>query len=156
MCFKGIKGTDTFFKKILHDIKRCLSPLSPLSQDGFFLVEVLLVIVILSVSLTLIVQSLLANLRVIKYNKEFSQAITLIENKMNDVLSADALGILLKDDFSQSEDKSYEYDVKEEVIDGDDKTFLKEIKVGISWKQGVRTHGLSLVTYSFVDKKNEN
>ena len=127
-----------------------------LTQKGFFLVEVLLVIVILSVSLTLIVQSLLANLRVIKYNKEFSQAMGLIENKMNEVLSAEILGALLKDDFSQSEDKNHKYKIEENQIDEDGETFLKEIKVKIFWKQGMRTQGLSLETYSFTDKKNEN
>jgi len=124
------------------------------NRDGFFLIETLLVIVILSVSLTLIVQSLLSDLRVMKYNKEFSQAGLLLENKISEVMAAESLEALFdENNFLKSKESTYQYVIEEEVISDEEGTILKEVKMKIFWDSGKRNNAITLGTYVFVDEK---
>ena len=157
MCFrlkrpKGLKGTVTFLRIQIRMKKRSLSPLK---KGGFFLIEILLVIVILSVSLTLIVQSLLSNLQVIKYNKEFSQAIIFLDNAMSKAGIEDSLGAEVDNSFLNSKEDFYQHDIEETVVDGNEESFLKTIEMDISWNSGKRNNRIAASTYSFVNKKNE-
>ena len=66
-----------------------------LQKRGSFLVEVLLTVVILSVSLTIIIQSLVSSLRAISYSANYSSAILSAENKMFELLQQAHLFLLL-------------------------------------------------------------
>ncbi len=151
MFFK-IKGDSDLFSAINQKNKKAAVPFN-LDQKGFFLVEILLVVVILSVSLTLIVQSLFSNLRVMKYNREFSQALLLLENKMGEAMVSESLGSLFDNNFMKSKEEAYQYAVEEKVISDDKGSTLKKVKMDISWHSGKRNNVIALVTYFFVDKK---
>ena len=56
------------------------------STRGSLLLEALLVIVILSVGLTFIIQSLSSSLRALAYSKNYDQAAFLIDNKFSEIL----------------------------------------------------------------------
>jgi len=58
------------------------------SSNAFTLIEVLLVVIILSVSLTVIISSLVTCLRGISYIRDYTQAVWLLDDKLTEIMTS--------------------------------------------------------------------
>ena len=118
--------------------------------------ESLLAIVILSVSLTLIIQSLTSSLRSIMYSTEYTNAIFLLENKMFEIVRRGFIERDLRQEEELPEpDERYKIFLQtKNVVLGSLASSINEVKLSISWNSGRRTNSISLVTYLF-DLPNE-
>ena len=126
------------------------------NKRGSLLMESLLSIVILSVSLTLIIQSLTSSLRSVVYSAEYTNAVMLLENKMFEIIKQ---GFIQKDlrQEEQLSEPNERYKILLEtgnVVSGNLPSSMNEIKLSIVWNSGRRTNNISLVTYLF-DLSNE-
>ncbi|VAX36078.1 hypothetical protein MNBD_UNCLBAC01-978 [hydrothermal vent metagenome] len=151
--FFKIKGDSALFLNKIKEKKGAV----PFNQKGSLLIEILLVVVILSVSLTLIVQSLLSSLQVVRYNAEYSKAVMVLDNKLVQLMQYKKLDSFFKDDNEfLKEENGYQYTLEEEEVEQDGKiTGLTKIKLGVSWPSGNKKRILNLSTYSFIlPKKN--
>ena len=120
-----------------------------INQNGSLLLESLLAIVIVSVSLTVIIQALVSNLRAMERSSSYLSAMVSLENKMNALIYKCLRHQPLKESVSfDSSDDPYKYSLEEHNIDGDEKTaVLKEVKLISSWKEGKKDQRMSLMTY---------
>ena len=115
-------------------------------KRGALLLEVLLAIMILSVSVTVIIQALTANLRALAFNSGYMNAAFLAENKLFELIYAPSgqlsSGPLKKfaDPFSQY---SYTVDIKKH----EESENLKEAGLKIEWNSGWKKNSLALDTY---------
>jgi len=124
------------------------------NKRGSFLIEILLVVVILSVCLTLIVQSLLSNLRVMKYNKEYSQALLLLENQMSGMMMRGSVDGL--EDQLEEWGERYQFEMEERGVESQgEESLVKEIKMGVLWHSGKADKEVSVVTYLLEDEDDE-
>lgn len=121
------------------------------NRKGSLLLEALLVIIILSVSLTLIIQSFVSSLRGSVLSSDYSKAAILADNKMFDLMSRRSLdGACDEEDrFAVPFDKfKYGVEVNNLSTDGVQKG-LYEVLLDISWVSGQNTKKVSLATYVF-------
>jgi Tfp pilus assembly protein PilV len=118
-------------------------------QSGSLLIEALLSTVILSVSLTLIIQSMVMSLRSKNHVRDYIQAVILAESTMAQTLfKADQL------DLSGSEGKfdepfekyKYKMTYDDKAMDSEN---LKELNLNITWQSGRRKNALPLISYIY-------
>ncbi len=126
------------------------------NKRGSLLIESLLSTVILSVSLTLIIQSLTSSLRSVVYSAEYTNAVMLLENKMFEIVKQ---GFIQKDlrQEEQLPEPNERYKISLETgnaASGNIPSSMNEVKLSIAWNSGRRTNNISLVTYLF-DLSNE-
>ena len=125
--------------------------MSPMNNNrGSFLLEALLSIVILSVSLTLMIESMTAGLRAIHYTSEYTIAQILLDNKLQELLQKGSV------DPQQNKTQSfappfdrYEYSLQTPATDDSGGSGLVKVQAGISWVSGKRKNNLSAQTYLF-------
>jgi len=106
-------------------------------RDGFLLIEVLLVVIILSVSLTVIIASLVTCLRGVSYIRDYTQAAWLLDNMLSEAMIRKDL----TDDQGEF-DPPYErfrYEIK--IEDPTDDLIralnaLKEVSIEVAWTAG--------------------
>ena len=125
--------------------------MSKSNDRGTLLLEVLLVIVILSVGLTLIIQSMVASLRAVVYSADYSMAMILAEDKMFDLLKTRSVDANFQEegDFSKPSER-FHYQIKAEPVKSVDKEAtgqLNEVTLEVSWLSGGNRKSMSLVTY---------
>ena len=127
-----------------------------INQNGSLLLESLLSIVIVSVSLTVIIQALVSNLRAMERSSSYLSAMVSLENKMDALIYKCLRHEPLKEGVSSdSFDDVYKYSLEESTLEGQEKTAVfKKIKLISSWKEGKKDHHLSLGTY-LLDFVNE-
>lgn len=123
---------------------------------GSFLIEALLAVVILSTSLSLILQSLISSLRANLYSVDYSQALILLESKMNDSLmkGSAAGGSSQEDNFPEPYER-YAYALKTETLTAEDEKNLNQLMLSISWAAGKRKNHISLETYLFQEEEQK-
>lgn len=121
---------------------------------GSILIEAILSVVILSVSIALIVQSLSSSVRSSVYSYEYTTALSLLENKMFDLLKDG----FIKKDLKEEEDlpppfERYRLAVETKEPESDQETEelknISEVHVSTSWDSGRRKNSISLITYLF-------
>ena len=139
-------------------------------KKGSLLLEALLSVVILSVSLTVIIQSLTTSLRAVTYSSDYTTALFLIDNKMFDLIRK---GFIEKDlneegQFPQPFDK-FQYTVKAEggqvhktmmgkktkknvtittgeIAEGET-NIINKVNLTIQWGSDKRKNSISVDTY---------
>lgn len=126
----------------------CASSNSRRNEGGFFLVEVLLSVVILSVSLTLIIQSMTSALRSSAFAGEHTTALILLENKMFDLLEKGFVETDLRkqEQIPQPYDR-YVYFLDVKPVEGSNDRRLNEVDAGLTWKSGKRQNRVAFQTY---------
>ena len=119
------------------------------NAKGSLLLEALLSVVILSVSLTLIIQSMTASLRASVYGADYTLGTLILENKM--------FGLMTKGLPQPSETETIEFPfsanpyhflAKARPAAGP-KSKIKEVDIGLTWNSGKRKNNISLTTYLF-------
>ncbi len=119
---------------------------------GSLLIESLVAIMILSVSLTIIVQSLLGSFRAMALNASYSTAGLMLDSQMELLLAKDFLEGHLSSgaDVFSDPDQRFRYTEEEKKIIQDKTTgTLKEVKLSINWQNGRKTNTLSVTTNLF-------
>lgn len=108
---------------------------------GSLLIEALLVIVILSVGLTFIIQSLSSSLRALSFSKNYAQAAFLTDNKLSEILLNKTISSGFQDsgDFNGSF-KEYHYKISSSSsslsVDEPMTEPMTQLDLEISWQSG--------------------
>lgn len=127
-----------------------------LGRRGSFLIEALLSVMILSISLTLIVQSIASSLRAGVYSADYMLALNIAENKMFDLLreqSADSG--LHEEEAVQVGGREFSTVRESNSLSGEGFEGLNEIKVAVEWKKSNKNSRLQLETYLPQPTENE-
>lgn len=122
------------------------------SRNASILIESLLSVVILSVSITLIIQSMTTSLRMVSLGPHYTKAFLLAENELSDIL-------MNRKDVSQIDGEGsfpepnaqYQYSVNFEEVDEFEN--LDNINITVQWQMAQNDRSLILET--FVLKQNE-
>ncbi len=124
-----------------------------IKERGAFLIEVLLTVVILSISLTLIIQSLTSSLKASARVASYTHAILAIENAMLDLAykkfppgsSTNSQSNELFQVSSNIQKISSEKNIKNG----------KEVQLQVSWKTNQKPQKLSVTTYALEEKQTQ-
>jgi hypothetical protein len=114
-------------------------------QAGSILVEVLLTVVIMSISLTILTGSLLSGYRLTVLNSDYFQALVFLENKMGHAYY-DGFKNLSSEEFTADHGKVFSLDLQTAPIEKSGGS-LKAINAVLSWPSGKRTIKLPVSTY---------
>ena len=115
-------------------------------KKASLLIEVLLAVMILSVSITVIIQSMTSSARAMGYSSDYAAAAALVENKMQEYIlagaapSGDEEGTF--DDFGGK----YQYSVKVSGTE-DDASKIKVVEVAVLWNTGAKKDSFRLQSY---------
>ena len=119
------------------------------NTKGSLLVEVLLAVVILSVSLTLIIQSMASSLRATVYSTGYSMALLLMENRLFHILYLPVTGAYAQESgqFPQPYNR-YHYDLTISGLTGsEDLKKISQVDLDVSWSAKGAEKKISLATY---------
>ncbi len=122
-------------------------------ENGSFLIEALLATIILSVGITVIIQSMVAGLKVNATGAQYTVALNLIENK---AAKLRLIGLTDNDknsegSFSAPNDR-YRYSLERKSLNNREKTNIDQVHLKVSWDSGKRNNQLGITTYIFNDK----
>ncbi len=116
--------------------------------NGSLLIESLLVVMIVSVSLTLIIQALVMSLRAIIQTADYSVVMFKVEDKMNQIIRKGLFDQSFDDVIKNDRKEKFKYTLQENTLEGEEGDLkLKEISLDIAWQAGKKENQLSLVTY---------
>jgi len=118
------------------------------NHKGSILLETLLSIMILSVSVTLIIQSLMSSLRASAYSAHYTVAAALLESRMTELLISDPP----EDVFAKEEEISFphdqfRYELTVNDLDADEFESIKDVRISVLWKSGKKNNRLTLNSY---------
>ena len=125
--------------------------ISRLNKRGSLLIEALLAISILSIALTLIVNSFLSSFRASVYAKDYTLATILLENKLCELKEKGFIadGVHEEENFAQPHEK-FRYHLESKNVNNDDQRgVFNEVKLSVTWPSGRRSNNITLVTYLF-------
>ena len=129
-------------------------------KRGSVLIEALLSVVILSVSVTLIIQSMISSLKASKYCADYTIASILLEEKMFELRKTGIVQSMgLSEDAVVVNNKKYEYDYEiTSLLSGDetDQENLNKIDLKVSWLSGSKRNNLKASTYIFIEGENKD
>jgi Tfp pilus assembly protein PilV len=118
-------------------------------QKGVLLLEALLVLVVLSMSLTLMVQAMSASLRATQQNADYADAVLLMDNKMFAVMTEGTSG----DTYTGQEDLDEPYDgyslrmQNQPILSPEVSDKLRALDLDLVWARGKNIHSLRMTTY---------
>jgi len=117
-------------------------------RRGSFLVEAILVIVILSVSLTFIIQSMMSSLRAAAYSADYTRALFFVDDKMFDLIKDRYISAPQEEDGVFTEQgREYRYRLVTETTD----TLINKVLLDVFWGfgRGKKENALSIAMYLF-------
>ena len=115
-------------------------------RKGSFLIEAILAIVILSISLTLIIQSLMTSLKAAALSADYTRALLFIDDKMFDLIKDRYITAPKSDENSFSEEgQKYRY----QLVTERGATEINLVKLVVSWVYGRRENDVSITTFLF-------
>ncbi|MFA5059228.1 MAG: hypothetical protein WC676_01190 [Candidatus Omnitrophota bacterium] len=120
-------------------------------RRGSFLLEALLAVSILSVSLTLVIQSLLSTFRATVYSKDYSVAQILLDNKIQEFKQKGIVENNWDEDgrFPEPYEK-YSYHIEStSAADGEKLKTVSEVIFNIFWVSGKNQKNITVSTYFF-------
>ena len=134
--------------------KRERDPVFRHASGGFTLLEVLVALVLLSISLVAIFELFSANLRGIAKSDDYSHAVILAESKMRQILDDDTLA---EQTWTESTEDGYRIDavVTSTANDRTENLQIKllEINLTVSWIKDEKERSLNLKTLKMVNKQ---
>lgn len=117
-------------------------------NNGGLLLEALLAVVILSVSLTLIIQAMTSSLRATVYTTDYSTALLLMENKLVELMLMNAEDISTGDDVEFAEpNERFQYSVATSDLSTEEAEGVNNVTMEVSWKSGSRNNNVVVETY---------
>ena len=121
------------------------------SSKASILLEVLFAIVILSISVTLIIQSMSSSLKAIVYNSQYMKALLFSENAIVNVLQQKDASTISDNNikYDQNVFEGYEYKVAANAADSKGTTDLKNILITTTWGLEHKQKRFLLETYFF-------
>ncbi len=122
-------------------------------NKGSLIIEALLAVVILSTSLSLILQSLMASLRASVYSVDYTQALILLESKMNEALMKGKSPEGSREENFPEPHERYSYILKAQALTGEDEENLDQLMLSISWNTKKKKNNISLETYLFKEEE---
>ena len=124
-------------------------------KNGSVLLEALLSVVIMAVGLTAVMQSLTTSYKAALINKDYLQAIMLVENHLALVISGkDPEAVFNKHDDPEADERfEYEQTEKPEAFSTDKS--LREIDLNVSWTTGHQKNQLLVTTLLFIPPDEE-
>lgn len=124
------------------------------NQNGSILLEALLATVILSMSITVIMQSLTSSLRAAKYSAQYTKALILLDDQLTEYFQEGFIetGIKETQSFPAPFD-DYKYSVSSDSAE-DFGEHVNLLEMDINWKSGRRENGIIVETLLF-DKEDE-
>jgi len=127
-----------------------------INKTGSLLVEALLAVVILSVCLTVIIQSLTTSLRATIYSEDYSKMIVLLENKLVDLIAKEGIADGYSEEGSFDDEGRYRFSVETTDTALDQlKDPLNQVEVKAIWGEGSKTKNISVVIYLAKEKEDE-
>lgn len=127
------------------------------NKRGSFLVEVLLAVVILSVSLTLIIQSMTTSLRASQYVRGYTLALGFLENELFDLKQQKTIDAGTRTERNLAQPyEAYRYVMESRSAPEDGGGILNEVRAEIIWASGRRTNKLGVTTYLLGEKDDQN
>ena len=121
-----------------------------LSRRGVLLIEILLSMVILSVSLTLIMQSLLSNLHAIAGAIDYARNTLAFESKLDLVFMQSLRHDPIHDGELADSSGEYQFFLKQHPVQASNNSTamrLNEAELTMSWKNGKKENHISTVTF---------
>ena len=126
------------------------------SQKGSVLLEALLSIIILSVGLTALVQSMTSSLRSMAFSSKYTLASILLENKMFEAYQHMFQGEDLDEEGTMEEpNEGYHYRMETHPLDQYHSETLKQFTLRLDWAQRGKTPGLAIETYLFLEPQEQ-
>lgn len=118
------------------------------SKKGSILVEALLSVVILSISITLIIQAMTASLRATTYGADYSQALFLMENKMSEMMRSGTIASYSgQKEFLDKPFDRYMYEVRHLPLYDEEESEIHHVDAEISWESGKKSNQIIVQTY---------
>ncbi len=121
------------------------------NQQGSFLIEVLISVMILSVGLTSVIRSYMTSLKALVYAQEYTIAAFLLENKLTRFVQQGFVDVNLNQ--RGSFDPPYEnflYRVIAKKVEGrEGMDTLGQLTIEVSWESGAKERSLSASTYLY-------
>ena len=121
------------------------------SNEASILLEVLFAIVILSISVTLIIQSMSSSLRAIVYNSQYMKALIFSENAIVNVLQQKDASTISNNNIKYHQDvfEGYEHKIDVNSADSEGTSDLKNILITTTWGLENKQKSFFLETYFF-------
>lgn len=118
------------------------------NRSGSFLLEAILSVVILSVSITMIIQAMTASLRAASYSAEYTQALVLADEKIHELLNKRSIvsGYFDEGTFPAFDEK-YQYLIESDSVNKD----MNQVTLKLSWRSGRKNNAIVLDTYLFAE-----
>ena len=133
---------------------RFLKKFLSLGNKGILLMEALLAVVILSVGIVAIIQSLLSSLRSVVFHGNYTQAALLTDNKMFDLLEKRGVNdSTAESDHFPAPFDNFDYQV--EAVPEEQNPAIEQVSVNISWgsKKGKNFKATTYLFAAMEEKK---
>lgn len=112
---------------------------------GFSLIEVIISLVIVSVSFTFLIQGFINILKVSKINQETIRALVILENKLSELENKYILGTIKEEGREEIFKWGYFIEPLKELN-------LGKVSLNINWKNKDKINQIGLVTYLILEK----
>jgi Tfp pilus assembly protein PilV len=116
-----------------------------MNRKGIILMEAIITTVIMAIGLTVIMQSLLSSYRSVSLQKEYAQALMIVENHLSKFLF-DAKEAA-PEDLNQSSSR-FQYQGKVAISD----SYLKKVFVSVKWPSGHNQRQLQVASLAYSSK----
>lgn len=126
------------------------------NKRGSFLIEALLSVAILSVSLTLIIQSMTDSLRAMHQSTDYTAAVFLLDNQMVGLIQKGFVGADIEETGNfESPFEEYEYDLRTKSLADETLKDLNEVHLRIRWGTENKRKSMDLVSYLFNEPEEQ-
>lgn len=118
------------------------------ANAGVLLLEALLAVVILSVALVTVVQSMATSARALNDSLEYVRAVTLLENQLFELMRNPAAKLpAFEERVFETPHQDFQYRYTLSLMSGEDSKFLRQLDLDVLWGPSERQKRLPLVTY---------
>ena len=118
------------------------------SKKGSLLLEVLLSVIILSTSLTMIIQAMTSSLRAMTYSAQYVKIANVLENEMVNLIYMNLKGVPLPEVNGDAQtEKQYEVFSQSEFLNDSFQEHIQNVRLSVSWPSKRRNNQISINTY---------
>ena len=117
------------------------------NRNGSLLIEVLLTVVVVSVSLSIVIGGLLSGYRVSLLNSDYSQAMAILENQMAYWRSQGFSDLTVQKDSMTGVSEKFQMDVRSDALADQGSQGLKSLYASFHWKSGSKNTKILITTF---------
>ncbi|HEX2965700.1 MAG TPA: prepilin-type N-terminal cleavage/methylation domain-containing protein [Syntrophorhabdaceae bacterium] len=124
------------------------------NRGGFTLLEVLVAFVLLTTTVTVILQLFSSNMRALSVSEDYATSVVRLESKMREILDTQELAV---NSWNETTTDGYRFDIDvtnaydERTRDMSQK--ILEVSVTMHWRQGIKDKSMTLNTLKTVKQK---